>query len=331
MQGDVEDIDGVVTVSDDGGGGDDPLPPATPASGSGSGSVPPTTPTTTPTSRSGLRPRDIRYDDFYERDTQRQKGICKVMVRDPNHEGHTRRCGAVLGWPNNKEGRAGTTNSVFGHLCKKHPEVINKIETDRTKTTEQANLRVRQQQVLLGSTRADDIALYFATSSTAYRSIENIFFRRAFSAALVPKMKTRGDVRRHMQNLATRCTERLLERLRHKDVYLAVDCCKINKQPHLNFNVSTAKDPYPFHWKSSRLVDQTVPTLTKEIAAVIKSLWDKDVLVCAVVADNAKSLQSTMERFGAADSDSDEDEEEEGEEEEEGDDDEGEDDEDEDE
>eukprot|EP00756_Hemistasia_phaeocysticola_P040751 Hpha_TRINITY_DN16881_c0_g1::TRINITY_DN16881_c0_g1_i2::g.149420::m.149420 len=63
MQGDVEDIDGVVTVSDDGGGGDDPLPPATPASGSGSGSVPPTTPTTTPTSRSGLRPRDIRYDD----------------------------------------------------------------------------------------------------------------------------------------------------------------------------------------------------------------------------------------------------------------------------
>ena len=68
------------------------------------------------------RPRDIKYDDYYKRDSVNSKGVCKVKVTDKNG---TRPCSQIISWPGNKQRKTGTTNSVFGHLKSKH--VIAKL------------------------------------------------------------------------------------------------------------------------------------------------------------------------------------------------------------
>jgi len=140
-----------------------------------------------------LRPRDIKYDDYYERDSANGKGVCKVMVTDKNG---THPCGQIISWPGNKQRKAGTTNSVFGHLRSKHADVIAKLmDETNSRQARQANLQIgAERQTTIGSQRADDIALYYVTSGTAYRQIDNIFFKRTFSASLVLKMKERHDV-----------------------------------------------------------------------------------------------------------------------------------------
>jgi hypothetical protein len=44
--------------------------------------------------------------------------------------------------------------------------------------------------------RKDEVALYFLSSGTAYRQIEELYFRRAFGASLVQGMKTRKEATR---------------------------------------------------------------------------------------------------------------------------------------